>query len=162
MKGQVTAFQADVIALRPLLLWVARRLSRSDTLAEDLVQEAILKALRCEHQFAPGTNLKGWVTTILRNVYLSGARSAQLRVYADLPEEPQVEGPGAADVLTRVREMREALGLLPAHQRSAVLLAAEGYSYDEIAAIEGCNLGTAKSRVSRARHALRDMLGEAA
>ena len=162
MTSTTSAFQADVMAQTGLLRARAMRLTRNPEAADDLVQETLMKGLDCEHQFTAGTNIRAWLYTILRNNYLSNLRKDRLRSYAPLADDPLIEGPGAAEVVTWGREMRAALDRLPTEQRRAVLLAAEGHNYDEIAAIERIAVGTVKSRVCRARQFLREELGEAA
>ena len=128
--------------------------------ADDLVQEALLRALTNIESFEPGTNMPAWLFTILRNQFRSEYRKRRREVedangkYAEnlksLPEQPgQIE----------FAEFRRALGHLPQDQREAlILIGASGFSYEEAAKICGCAVGTIKSRVNRARTRLGDML----
>ncbi|MET0546746.1 MAG: sigma-70 family RNA polymerase sigma factor [Caulobacterales bacterium] len=129
--------------------------------ADDLVQETMLRALANIHSFQPGTNMSAWLFTILRNLFRSEYRKRKREVedadgsYAEsLKSQP--------DQLGRVefQEFRTALGQLPDEQREAlILVGASGFSYEEAADICGCAVGTVKSRVSRGRSQLAQLLG---
>ncbi|MCB1500620.1 MAG: sigma-70 family RNA polymerase sigma factor [Bauldia sp.] len=135
-------------------------IGRSDR-ADDLVQETLTKAWANHHSFTPGTKLRAWLYTILRNEFYSqmrkkgrevedvdGAYSRNLAVH---PEQH-----GHADM----GDMNRALNLLPADQREAlILVAASGFSYEEAADICEVAVGTIKSRVNRARKRLAEVLG---
>jgi RNA polymerase sigma-70 factor (ECF subfamily) len=121
--------------------------------SDDLVQETLVKALNNLHSFRPGTNMRSWLFTILRNTYFSDRR----RMRREVPDE---DGMIAASLSTapaqepnlELKEFQRALSLLNGHQRKALMLiGAAGFSYDEAAAICGCSSGTVKSRVNRAR-----------
>jgi RNA polymerase sigma-70 factor (ECF subfamily) len=128
--------------------------------ADDLVQEAIVRGLTYIQQFQPGTNIEAWLFTILRNQFHTmyrkrrrevedpdGAIAARLSV---LPEQ---------DGYLAVQDLRAALTRLAVEQREALLLvAAQGFSYEEAADICGTRIGTIKSRVHRARAELADLL----
>ena len=154
-------FQAELTKLLPNLRAFARSLTRSADQADDLVQEALMKAWRNWTQFAPDSNLKAWMFTILRNAYLSerrkrknevqdveGEYAAQLGVKADQP--------GHMDVLDFQAAFAQ---LLPEHKEALVLIGAEGFSYEEAALMCGCAVGTMKSRVNRARNKLAQIMG---
>jgi RNA polymerase sigma-70 factor (ECF subfamily) len=145
----------------PNLRAFAMSLCGDPTRADDLVQEALLKAWSHHASFQEGTNLKAWLFTILRNVYFSehrkrrrevedadGHLSAQLAVRPEQPGHMEFE------------DFRVALQTLPTDQREAlILIGAEGFSYEEAAVISGCAVGTIKSRVNRARNRLSELLG---
>lgn len=145
---------------------LARFLARDRTLADDLVQETLLRALHYSEQFERGTNLKAWLTTILRNSYFNEKRSEARRrrltqqgvlVHAEMRIEP-----GNQETHLELRDFERAFSTLPQVQRQAIaLVGAKGYSYEEAAELAGCAVGTMKSRVSRARMALQAMLNEA-
>lgn len=134
-------------------------IGRSDR-ADDLVQETLTKAWAHHKSFQPGTNLRAWLYTILRNEFYSQMRKKGREVedvdgvYSrNVGVHP--EQPGHLDM----SDMRTALGQLPSDQREALLLvAAEGFSYEEAAEICGVAMGTIKSRVNRARNRLVDIL----
>lgn len=155
------AFHVLLGAEAPAMRAFARTLTRDPCSADDLVQEAMLKAWANRERFAPGTNLRAWLFTILRNAFCSSHRKRGREV-AD------VDGAHAARLATRprqdhalaLREFEAALATLPRDQREAlVLVGAAGLSYDEAAAICGVAVGTVKSRVSRGRARLCGLLG---
>ena len=128
--------------------------------ADDLVQEALMKAWASIDMFEAGTNMRAWLFTILRNVYYSDFRKKRREV-------EDADGKLAANLATHPEQMghldmmdfREALSKLAPDQREAlVLVGASGFSYDEAAEICGCAVGTVKSRVNRARTRLADLL----
>jgi RNA polymerase sigma-70 factor, ECF subfamily len=155
-------FREDVTALLPHLRAYARSLTSGDPqLADDIVQDTIVNALRAQHQFTPGTNLKAWLFTILRNTYFSERRKRRREV-------EDADGSYAATLATHpeqhghmeMQDFRAALTRLPDDQREAlILVGAAGFSYEEAAEISGCAVGTIKSRVNRARNRLGEMLG---
>jgi RNA polymerase sigma-70 factor (ECF subfamily) len=128
--------------------------------ADDLVQEALLRAWANLDSFQPGTNMSAWLFTILRNVFRSEYRKRRREVedadgsYAD----SLISLPNQTSNL-EMDEFRRALDLLPPDQReSLILVGASGFSYDEAAQICGCAVGTIKSRVNRARSRLASIL----
>ena len=128
--------------------------------ADDLVQEALVKAWNHLNSFEQGTNLKAWLFTILRNAYFSELRKTkreiadsegQLAAKLSVPPEQQ----GHLDLL----DLNRALSKLPPDQREAlILVGAEGFSYEDAANISGCAVGTVKSRVNRARTRLNELM----
>src|SRR5207253_6617160 len=128
--------------------------------ADDLVQEPLVRALANIDSFQRGTNMSAWLFTILRNLFRSEYRKRRREVedtdgsYAErLKSQPEQTG------RVEFMEFRAALGKLPADQREAlILVGASGFSYEEAAEICGCAVGTIKSRVSRARARLQDIL----
>ena len=129
--------------------------------ADDLVQETLLKAWTHFERFVPGTNLRAWLFTILRNHYFSECR--RRRHSCQDPDGHKLEAlcvPPSQDGYVDMQDFRKALDLLPSEQREAlILVAAAGFSYEEVAGICGCAVGTVKSRVNRARIRLAQLLG---
>jgi len=161
MRPEAAEFQDGLAALVPNLRAFARSLSGNADQADDLVQETLVKAWHHRASFAPGSNLKAWLFTILRNVYLSERRKRKHEVRDDegkLAAQLSVEGAqgGHMDLV----DFAKAFSHLPSVQREAlILVGAEGFSYEDAAAMCGCAVGTVKSRVSRARMRLAELLG---
>ena len=157
-------FQRDLVGLIPHLRAFARTLCGDAAAADDLAQDATLKAWDARSSFQMGTNMKAWTFMILRNQFYSEKRRSwrQTQLDQDAAERTLVaaddpEAPVALD------EMRLAMGMLPAEQREAlILVGAGGFAYEEAADICGCAVGTVKSRVSRARRALQSILEQGA
>lgn len=155
-------FLADMIACLPHLRAFARLLARNHARAEDLVQDTVVRAISCRAQFQPGTNLRGWLITILRNWYFNDARRIALRA-ARAPEilELDQRRSGGQEEHMEFRDLRREFEKLPETQREALLLVCvNGFSYEEAGEIAGCAVGTMKSRVSRARRDLKLALTE--
>jgi len=154
------AFRQELVALIPHLRAFARTLCGDATAADDLAQDAMLKAWDARASYQMGTNMKAWTFMILRNQFYSEKRRSwrQSQLDQEAAERTLVavddpEAPVALD------ELRMALRTLPDEQREAlILVGAGGFAYEEAAEICGCAVGTVKSRVSRARRALHSAL----
>jgi RNA polymerase sigma-70 factor (ECF subfamily) len=147
----------DALAHADALYNFARHLSHDAVVAEDLVQETYARALAAAAQFKPGGNLKAWLFRILRNTFIDLYRRDQ-RARSD----GELEVVGAAprqEGAVMGRELEQALRSLSEEARLAVLLDLEGFSEAEIAGCLACAPGTVKSRLFRARAALRQRLG---
>ncbi|MDI3471196.1 MAG: RNA polymerase ECF-type sigma factor [Pseudolabrys sp.] len=150
----------DVLAAIPGLRAFAISLCGNVDRADDLVQEALLRALANIHSFQPGTNMSAWLFTILRNHFRSEYRKRRREVedsdghYAEsLTSHPEQHGH------LELTEFRKALAKLPEEQREAlILVGASGFSYEEASEICGCAIGTVKSRVNRARTRLAELM----
>jgi RNA polymerase sigma-70 factor, ECF subfamily len=159
----MSLFREDVAALIPHLRAFARSLTSGDVhFADDIVQDTIVNALQAQHQFTPGTNLKAWLFTILRNRFRS--LIARKHVTAEVVDEDLerhywvgAEQESRIEVAAFKRAFRM---LSPAHREVLVLVAIHGLPYDEIAEICVCEVGTVKSRVNRARTILKHLLLE--
>jgi len=149
-------FQQDLVALIPNLRAFSRTLCRHRDLAEDLAQDALAKAWRCRGQFEPGTNLKAWLFTILRNQYYSYKRRAWRETHWDEIKGDRIAAPPDAQLWSlELSDTAHALRTLPDAQREAlILIGAAGFSYGEAAKICATPVGTVKSRVARGREAL--------
>jgi len=149
-------FKAELTALIPHLRAFSRSLCGNATLADDVAQDAMMKAWHKRDKFKPGTNLKAWTFTILRNQFYSIKRRSW-RATSLEPEvaEQTIVSVANPDDSVRLNELRRALNELTDDQREAIILVgASGMSYDEAAEICGVATGTVKSRVSRARQHL--------
>jgi RNA polymerase sigma-70 factor (ECF subfamily) len=146
----------DMVALVPQLNSFARSLCRDGVRADDLVQEALARAIDNLERFQPGTNLKAWLFTIVRNEHYSQLRRRKFEavgVDTDLLPEPSVQPDHDGEL--ELRDLNRALARLSPGQRTAlILVSASGFSYEEAASICGCAVGTIKSRVARARDTL--------
>ena len=151
----------DVEQYMPQLRRYARSLTRCPTAADDLVQDCVLNALSKSHLFRPGTNLRAWLFTILRNQHVSDIRRKSRTGIAVDPDNavPALSTrPNQEDGLT-LTAVERALGTLPEGQRILIESAALNHqSYDEMAKSYGLALGTIKSRISRGRSQLRKAL----
>ncbi len=153
-------FHDELIESIPHLRAFARLLTRNADRADDLVQEALTRALAAQHQYAPGTNFRAWVFTILRNAYLSEIRRKDAKT-GSLDESPAINAavPASQDKRLAIRDLRAALGQLRPEQREAlILVGASGMSYEDAARVCHCAVGTIKSRLSRARTELAAVL----
>lgn len=151
----------QVLEFLPALRAFARSLTRNRTEADDLVQETLLKALSNIDKFDPGTNLRAWLFTILRNTYYTEIRKRRRESegISALAQQDTNIGPSQEWSAT-LSSLKDALALLPDDQREAlVLVGAAGLSYEEAAEVCGCALGTIKSRVNRARNKLLILMG---
>lgn len=152
----------DLIAAIPNMRAFAISLCGNRDRADDLVQEALVKAWNHLDSFEEGTNLKAWLFTILRNAYFSELRKTKREIAdsegyhaAKLSAPPEQQG--HLDLM----DLNNALAKLPADQREAlILVGAEGFSYEDAAAVAGCAVGTVKSRVNRARTRLNELMSQ--
>ena len=157
MEGR---FKRELVALIPHLRAFARTLTGDQASADDLAQDALMKAWDARASYQMGTNMKAWTFMILRNQFYSEKRRSwrQTQLDQDAAERTlvAVDDPQAPVALD---ELRLGLGMLPPEQREAlILVGAGGFAYEEAAEICGCAVGTVKSRVSRARRALQGIL----
>ncbi|HWA01059.1 MAG TPA: sigma-70 family RNA polymerase sigma factor [Caulobacterales bacterium] len=161
MTVQNMSFRSELIELLPSLRAFARSLAHNPSQADDLVQDTLVKALANVDRFEPGTNLRAWLFTILRNHYYSQLRKAKRevedaegRLASRLAVRPEQDG--SVDL----EDFKAAFQRLqPDHREVLTLVGASGCSYEEAAEICGCAVGTIKSRVNRARRKLTELLG---
>ena len=170
----LTIFERDALTHLPSLLAVATRLTRSSVESEDLVQDTIVKAMRAQGQFEPGTNLKAWLLRILTNTFINRYRRGSLErsVVEGDDADPLWDGWMSTASMEAMRdpestalrpmleaEIRSALATLPEDFRLVVVLAdVEELSYREISDILGCPIGTVMSRLHRGRRMLKAKL----
>ena len=169
--GDTQEFEQVALVHLDALYHIALRLTRNRAEAEDVVQEAFLRAFRSFDRFNPGTNCRAWLFTILRNVFLNRVRSRGREVL-----EAEVGGLDQVEITTDTRvegnpeeqffqtmlhgDVDRALTTLPLAFREAVLLVdVEGLTYREVADVLDCPIGTVMSRLSRGRALLRRALG---
>ncbi len=153
-------FKAQLAQVIPHLRAFGRSVSGSRDLADDLVQETLLKAWAARARFQAGTNMRAWTFIILRNLYLSQMRRSRFRgEWDDLVADRILAAPAGQDKQVELGDMQRALLHLPQPQREAlILVGAGGFAYEEAAEICGVAVGTIKSRVARGRVALETLL----
>src|SRR5260221_3316685 len=169
-SGDVRAFEALLESHLPQVRRFARAFAASESDADDLAQEALIKAYRSLRNFRYQSAFGTWLYAIVRNVFLdarkgrAGRERAVEEPLAPRHTENLAEGDAPDEKLLREQEherLWSALRQVPDEFRSAlVLFDIEGCTYDEVAAIEGVAVGTVKSRLSRGRAHLRRLLGE--
>jgi RNA polymerase sigma-70 factor (ECF subfamily) len=162
--GDKAAFKRELTEVVPHLRAFARGLCGRPDMADDLVQETLLKAWAAQDRFEPGTSMRAWTFVILRNAYLTDLRRNRFGCdYDDTAAERFLTAPAGQEEPIHLSDMHRALLTLPPERREALLLVgAGGFSYEEAANICGCAVGTIKSRVGRARAALTAMIEEGA
>ncbi len=153
-------FKEQLAQVIPHLRAFGRSLSGSRDLADDLVQETLLKAWAARKRFQAGTNMRAWTFIILRNLFLSQMRRARFKgEWDDVTASKILAAPASQDRHVELGDMQRALMHLPQPQREAlILVGAGGFAYEEAAEICGCAVGTIKSRVARGRVALEALL----
>lgn len=149
-------FKRDLLDLIPFLRAFARSLCGNQETADDLAQETLVKAWQARDMFAPGTNLKAWLFTILRNQFYSDRRRAWRQAPWDQDAAERIPGSaGEQSWAAELSDTARALSCLSDEQREAlILVGAGGFSYEDAARICNCAVGTVKSRVARARKSL--------
>ncbi len=146
-------FRSSLVQYIPDLRAFARFLSKDRDRADDLVQEAVLRALAAMHQYKPGTNMKSWLFTILRNQFYTELRKV------GVPAVPLDEEILKSVTVTPAQEAHLEFGdfqkafwqLSEEHREVLILVGASGLSYEDAAEVCSCAVGTIKSRLSRAR-----------
>lgn len=153
-------FKDELARVIPHLRAFGRSLSGNRDLADDLVQETLMKAWAARKRFQAGTNMRAWTFIILRNHYLSQMRRSRFRgEWDDLTADRLLAAPAGQDKHVELSDMQRALQMLPQPQREAlILVGAGGFAYEEAAEICGVAVGTIKSRVARGRSALEQIL----
>ena len=161
-SGQTSAaFRQDLLAALPALRAFALSLVTDATRADDLVQETVLKAWANQHRFEAGSNFMAWLFTILRNQFYSECRKRRREVEdADGKMAAEMIAPAGQEHAVDLHVIQRQMAKLPAAQREALLLVgAQGLTYEAAAEVMGCQIGTVKSRVNRARSMLVGILG---
>ena len=153
-------FRVELGRVIPHLRAFGRSLSGNRDLADDLVQETLLKAWAARKRFQAGTNMRAWTFIILRNLFLSQMRRARFKgEWDDLTASKILAAPASQERHVDLGDLQRALLFLPQPQREAlILVGAGGFAYEEAAEICGCAVGTIKSRVARGRVALEQLM----
>jgi RNA polymerase sigma-70 factor (ECF subfamily) len=148
----------DVIGLLGPLRRYARSLTRDESRAEDLVQDALVRAYEGRRSFRPDGNLRGWLLSIVHNTFIDDRRrnAAEARRAQHMAEITDAASPAEQESKVRLRQIQQAFMRLPEEQRAVLhLVAIEGLSYQEAATALQIPIGTLMSRLGRARTALR-------
>ncbi|MEM7701761.1 MAG: sigma-70 family RNA polymerase sigma factor [Pseudomonadota bacterium] len=155
------SFKRQMVEAQTPLRRFAFRLCAREDMAEDLMQETLLKAWAARDQFKPGSNFLSWAFTILRNTWLNQIRR-QKKFVADFDEnaaENILSAPAAQTATFALADLQRAMSELPTDQLEAMMLVGPGdHTYEQAGKILGCAAGTVKSRASRARATLGDIL----
>ncbi|MCA1661599.1 MAG: sigma-70 family RNA polymerase sigma factor [Novosphingobium sp.] len=162
--ADAVSFKRELTGVIPHLRAFARGLCGRPDLADDLVQETLLKAWAAQERFEPGTSMRAWTFVILRNAYLTDMRRNRFRAeYDETVAERILVAPAGQEGPLHLSDLHRALLTLPPERREALLLVgAGGFSYEEAAEICQCAVGTIKSRVGRARATLSAMIEQGA
>ena len=153
-------FRTELAKVIPHLRAFGRSLSGNRDLADDLVQETLLKAWAARKRFQAGTNMRAWTFIILRNLFLSQMRRARFKgEWDEITANKILAAPASQERHVDLGDLQRALMHLPQPQREAlILVGAGGFAYEEAADICGCAVGTIKSRVARGRVALEQLM----
>lgn len=153
-------FKRALVDVAPHLRAFARGLCGSQDKADDLAQEAMLRAWAARDRYMAGTNFRAWTFTILRNFFYSEARRSQFHgEYDDAVAERILKAPASQEDAMELTDVLRALQSIPdTHREALMLVAGAGLAYDEVADICGIAIGTVKSRVSRARAMLVELI----
>jgi RNA polymerase sigma-70 factor (ECF subfamily) len=149
-------FRAQLLAVIPALRGFARGLCGNRELADDMAQDAMMRAWAAQASFTPGTNFRAWIFMILRNQFYTTIRRNSRMVSWDpeVAERVLIAQAAQHDGLN-LQDVQDALQKLPLEQREVlILIGANGLSYEEAAEVMGCAIGTIKSRLARGRKAL--------
>jgi len=155
-------FKTQMIALIPQLRAFGRGLCGNRDMADDLAQDAMVRAWAARDSFTPGTNFKAWMFIILRNLFYTAVRkNSRMAAWDPEAAERLLVAPATQHVGLDLADVETALGRLPVEQREMLLLVASGnMSYQEAAEVTDCPIGTVKSRIARARTSLQRLLND--
>jgi RNA polymerase sigma-70 factor (ECF subfamily) len=155
-------FARDLEEQIPRMRRYALTLTRNPDRADDLIQTTLLRAITKQHLFQPGTNLRAWLFTLLHNQYVNDVRrSANQGISVDVADASRdLVAVANSSAPRQLRELDEAIAKLSIEQRQVLLMVGlEGMAYEEVATILMVPIGTVRSRLSRARSALRQLMG---
>jgi RNA polymerase sigma-70 factor (ECF subfamily) len=156
----IDGFGGLVVKEIPYLRAFAIAMAGNRVSAEDLVQETLVKAWSHHDSFQEGTNLRGWLVTILRNTYFTEYRKHQREVQdSDGVFASRIGVDGGQQIRVEMNQVRAAIGRLPEDQREVLMMTAvQELTYEEASALLNLPMGTVKSRLNRARARLVEML----
>ncbi len=156
----MTAIDQRIVAYIPRLRRYAQALLKGhSSMAEDLVQDSLERALARSHQFREGTDLRAWLFTIMHNVYANQIRRISNGPdFVELPETIDEMTNDASTARLELRDLQQAIAKLPLEQRKILLLVTlEGLPYQQVADMLGMPVGTVMSKLSRTRQHLRKL-----
>lgn len=157
------SFEQQLIELIPQMRAFARVLLRGRGDADDLVQDSVLRMWQARERFEPGTNMRAWAFTILRNRFYNAYTNRHAALPLEDVPDTAIAMPAMQERVVAGRDIRAALAALdPILRETLALTVGSAMSYEEVASIVGCPVGTVKSRVFRARRKLRALLGDSA
>lgn len=158
-------FKKDLVSVQSELYRFAMKLTANRDDAGDLLQETSLKALDNEDKYAPDTNFKGWMYTIMRNIFINNYRKVvREQTFVDQTDNlyhlnmPQNSGLDSTEGSYDLKEMRRVIGSLPSEYRTPFSMHVAGFKYREISEKLGMPLGTVKSRIFFTRQKLQEEL----
>lgn len=156
------SFVDEVSQTLPAMRAFARSLTRNADAADDLVQDALVRLLTAQQSYTPGTNFKAWAFTVIRNRFYDQYRRKR---HADRLQDElmQIDHSHSAsqDTMMQLHDMADAFWRLPASFREVlILVGVNEMSYEDAAAVIGCPIGTVRSRLSRARTRLQELMEE--
>ena len=162
-ESQVDNFSKLLEQEIPRLRRYAFALHRSNrSQADDLVQDTLLRAIAKQHRWQPGTNLRGWLFTLMHHQNINEVRRSIARGGVSFATEElygNVASVNDTSASLQLRDLERAMAKLPTENRQVILLVAlEGLSYEEIAEVLSIPVGTVRSRLSRGRAALRQLM----
>jgi RNA polymerase sigma-70 factor (ECF subfamily) len=160
-------FTAKTRELNNLLFAFALRLTRSRQDAEDLMQETKIKAYKYRENFAPGTNFKSWISTIMRNTFINQYRKAKTRRHLNQPTSEVTQNIISKNVVSnsgeqnlRMQEMKRMMNSIGKIYSIPFMMFYNGYEYQEIAKNLNIPIGTVKSRIFSARVKMKAIIGK--
>lgn len=159
-SGATEDFRKQLLAVIPALRGFSRGLCGNRELADDMAQDAMMRAWAAQASFTPGTNFRAWIFMILRNQFYTTIRRNSRMVSWDpeVAERVLIAQAAQQDGLN-LQDVEAALQKLPLEQREVlILIGANGLSYEEAAEVMGCAIGTIKSRLARGRTALATLI----
>jgi RNA polymerase sigma-70 factor (ECF subfamily) len=134
-------------------------LTKDHEAAKDLCQETLFKAFAYREKYQPGTNIKAWLYTIMRNIFINDyRRNGRKKLVMDAVKYSQSSSALPSEINVRLREINTAIHRLPAIFKTACMLYLQGYKYHEIAVALNEPLGTIKSRIHFAKKLLQKQI----
>lgn len=155
----IQSFQSEVLTYRPQLLTYALRLTANTEDAEDLLQDTMFKAIKNKDKFINNDNLKGWLFTMMHNIFVNNVRAKRLKFEdVDLNNYRYEISPTTADGACYLSEITSLINSLSEAEKQTFSMFVSGYQYGEIAQHFNAPLGTIKSRIFNVRRKLKKEL----